>query len=57
MKSLILNEIYNASLLYYLFLSCYIFKYVVIIDEEWKEYGESPSDGDPVLDPTSIYAG
>ena len=44
MKSLILNEIYSASLLYYLFLSYYIFKYVVIIDGEWGGYGERPSD-------------
>ena len=31
MKFFILNEIYSAFLLYHLFLSCYIFKYVVII--------------------------
>ena len=45
MKSLILNEIYSASLFHHLFLSCYIFKYIVIIDVEWDGYGESPSDG------------
>ena len=41
-KSLILNEIYSASLFYHLFLSCYIFKYVIIIDGEWDGYEESP---------------
>ena len=44
MKSLILNEIYSASLLYHLFLSYYIFKCIVIIGEEWGGYGKSPSD-------------
>ena len=44
MKSLILNEIYIASLLYNLFLSCYICKYVIIIYKNWGGYGKSPSD-------------
>ena len=43
-KSLILNEIYNAFLFYHLFLSCYIFKYVVIINDKWDMYEESPFD-------------
>ena len=46
MKSLILNEIYSANLRYHLFLSCYIFKYVVIIDGEYDGYGENPSNGE-----------
>ena len=58
MKVLILNEIYSASLLYHLFLSCYIFKYVVIIDGEWGGYEESPSKwGILARDPASIYVG
>ena len=44
MKSLILNEIYSAFLLFHLFLSYYIFKYVVIIDKECGEYEENPSN-------------
>ena len=49
MKYLILNEIYNAFLYYHLFLSCYIFKYIIIIDGERSEYGENSSDGESLF--------
>ena len=47
MKSLILNEIYSAFLLYHLFLSCYIFKYKVIIDGNGADMGKTPPTGNP----------
>ena len=46
MKYLILNEIYSVNLFYYLFLNYYIFKYVVLIDEENDECGENFFDGE-----------
>ena len=54
MKYLILNEIYGAFLLYYLFLSFYIFKYIVIIDGQWGGYGKSASNRE-FLSSTRIY--
>ena len=53
---MILNKIYSAFLLYHLFLSCYIFKYVIIKDGEWSRYEESPLTRNPVPGPASIYA-
>ena len=41
-----MNEIYSASLLYHLFLSCYIFKYIAIVDGEWGGYEKHPFDGE-----------
>ena len=47
MKYLILNEIYIAFLLYHLFLSCYIFKYVVIIEGNGTGMGKTPATRNP----------
>ena len=57
MKSLISNEIYSASLLYNLFLSCYIFKYVIIMMGNRAGMGKAPPTGNPLPQPCFYLCG